>query len=314
MPNENGQVINTSNPVLAAPGSNAMDRCVCLQVSLSALGTKKKVATGAVQVDADKTFVHVSKDILKSDRLEAVRKCDGEIRTFINTKCLPSIFKAGVYLLPIALVESVDARLEEFREIRTARINLFLEEYQDVKAAAQGRLGVLFNETDYPSTDQVRAMFSMTTRYLTFATPGTLANISKELFAREVEKQQAMVANQFEEIQAVLRAGFGELVDHLVDRLTPDPTGKQKIFRDSLIKNVKEFFADFNARNVVDDQELAALVDKARQILDGVSPELLRDHKNAREVVRDEMAQVKAALDSMMQNAPGRKIDFTAED
>jgi hypothetical protein len=291
--------------------SNIMDRCVLLQVSVSSFGVKRKLPTSKIDAgDANKTFLHVSKDLIKSERYTAIRKADGDFRTWLTSRCLPSLFKEGIYLLPIDLIEEVDAEIQKYTAARQERIDRFLEEYPDKRDEAETELGSCFDASQYPEPMAVRATFGVVTRYLSFSTPGNLRGINKDIFDRETQKLKETIASAQEEIQTVLRAGFSELVTHLIDRLSPDATGKQKVFRDSLIGNVRDFMANFAARNITDDAELAALVDQAREIIEGVDPQTLRDHRGVRNTVREALADVKSTLDEMLVDKPGRKIAF----
>lgn len=84
----------------------------------------------------------------------------------------------------------------------------------------------------------------------------------------------------------------------MADRLTPDASGKPKVFRDSLVANMAEYLETFPLRNVTSDDALAALVDQAREMLRGVSPKDLRSNEGLRDATARNMAEIKAALDA----------------
>ena len=301
----------------ATPALSIMEHAVLLQVSISRFGLKRKLSTSQIAVDAEKTYIHASKELLKSKRYEAIVKRDSEFRAALMAYCLPSMFKEGIYLLPHVSVKKVEGVLADYKNIdRPALVEAFIEEYPERRAEAEAKLGSCFDATQYPSPETVRACFGVQKRYLTFSTPDKLKEIDPELAQEESDALIASFANAREEGLAALRAGFAEIVGHMVDKLTADPTGKRKVFRDSLVGNVRGFIDQFSAKNsVFGDEQLATLVGKARDILDGVSPEMLRDERiNAREIVRNEMGEVKAALSKMMEDAPTRKIDFGSED
>ena len=296
------------------PGGNILDRAVCLSVELHRLGTKRKVSSQQIDTDADRDMIHVSKDILESEALKAIQKLDGEIRKYIAVRCLPSLFRSGVYLLPIDLIQEVDMRLQTFTMERQMRVDAFMGEYRETANAAEFRLGSLYNAQDYPSESKVRAQFYMVTRYLTFSTPGQLRAVNPALFERETQKMQQQIASATEEITGMLRSAMAELVDHLIDRLSPEPGGKRKVFRDSLVGNVKDFLEVFQARNIADDRALADLVTQAERLLDGVDAGDLRDSAKLRERVTVGFQSIKATLDGMLVTAPSRKVVFDEEE
>ena len=311
--NHNAPTIQTE--AAATPERSIMERSVLLEVSVSRFGLKRKLAKSKVQVDADKTYIHASKDLLQSKAYSAIVKKDGEFRDWLMTKCLPSMFKKGIYLVPIVSVTEVEAGLSNYMHVeRPELVNRFIEDYPARREEAEGKLAGCFDAGQYPAVETVRACFSVTKRYLTFSTPDKLKSIDPTLYTEESDRLRETFVSAQGEIREVLRAGFSEVVSHMVAKLSPDATGKRQIFRDTLVGNVREFIDNFAAKNIVDDAELAALVDKARGILDGVSPDLLRDHRTVRDTVRDEMGGIKAALDGMLQDAPTRKINFDTED
>lgn len=70
---------------------------------------------------------------------------------------------------------------------------------------------------------------------------------------------------------------FGRLVSHLCERLAGSDDGLPKVFRDSVVSNLTEFFERFRHLNVSSSQELDQLVERARQVVRGVEPKHLRD-------------------------------------
>jgi hypothetical protein len=104
-------------------------------------------------VDADKALIRVSKTLLDSPELQAIRTLDGDIRHFLYDMCLP--FEVGIHLLPLGLVETVDERLQEFKDKRGELVETFLSAYPRLCQEAAGRLRTLYNPADYPPIDVV---------------------------------------------------------------------------------------------------------------------------------------------------------------
>jgi hypothetical protein len=293
-----------------APSVNIFDKAICLSVELRKLGTRKKVKAGAVKTDAAEEMIHVSKDLLESKTYEDITSLDGEICAYINARCLPSLFRSGVYLVPLASVTEVDRKLEGFAAARARLVEKFVDEYPSRAQAAEARLGSLFDPRDYPKVEKVRASFGMATQYLSFGAPPKLREINPEKYAREAAKLEESMTNAAAEITNMMRAAAAELTGHLIDRLTPKEDGTAKVFRDSLVENVKEFIGTFKERNITEDGELAAQIDKMRKVLDGVGAKDLRDNNELREKVLADTAAIKSALDEMMVARPTRKINF----
>src|SRR6266567_4657562 len=98
---------------LDTPGEDLARKTVFVKLHLGLLGNTRKVSSAQVEVDADKNSIHISKSLLDSPELEAVRRLDGEIRRYLYSICLP--FEPGIHLLPIGLIEPADDKLNEFR-------------------------------------------------------------------------------------------------------------------------------------------------------------------------------------------------------
>ncbi len=64
---------------------------------------------------------------------------------------------------------------------------------------------------------------------------------------------------------------------------------------------------------MTDDRELAELVNRARQLLDGVDTEAIRDTETLRDRIRTGMAQIGERLDGMIVERPSRKFRFPIE-
>lgn len=290
--------------------ANIFERAVCLSVAIHGLGNRKKVSSAEVRVDTDKEWLHVSKDLLEADSFEAIKTLDAKLKAFLAKRCLPSMFRNGIYLLPVGLIEDVDARLQRYRAERESLVEAFLAEYPRLVDAARDRLKALFDQSDYPSVSRVRGAFSVETQYLTLTTPGKLKGISQALWEREKAKAEAMWVEASVEIKNVLREAMAGLVDHMVGKLTSNPDGKRQVFRDTLIGNMSEFLDTFAQRNITDDGELTALVDKARMLLNGSDANILRSDDYLREKVQAGFSEIKTELDGMLVDRPKRMIDL----
>ena len=121
-----------------------------------------------------------------------------------------------------------------------------------------------------------------------------------------------MFRNATDEIMLAHRVAMSELTNHLIDRLTGTGDGKVKTFKKSMIEKFNEFLDGFAARNIAEDGELDKLVKKAKQLLEGVEPEKLREDASIQEKLKSGFEDVKKSLDSMLENK-GRKFRIDTE-
>lgn len=294
----------------ASDARSMLDRAIVLQLELSRLGVRRKVNSGAISTDADKELIHVSKEIIESEELQAIARFDGDLRKFIASRASGPAFlnRGGFHLLALAMVESTDDEITRRLASRADLVTRFVQVYEQRADQTRARLGSLAADVEYPSVDRVLRSFGARVRYLAFDTPASLQGIKREIFDREREKAAGEWAEALDECRGVLRAAFADLVDHLADRLTPDPeSGKKRIFKDSLVRNFAEFAQTFSARNIADDQQLAALVDRAAAVMAGLDAKDLRTDDALRASVAASMREIKANADAMVIDAPTRR-------
>ena len=119
----------TALPILEIqePGTDLGRKTVFIKLHLGLLGNSRKVSSSQVEVDADKELIRVAKTLLDSPELQAISTLDGDVRRFLYDTCLP--FEVGIHLLPLGLLETVDEKLNEFREKRRVSVEVFLFAY-----------------------------------------------------------------------------------------------------------------------------------------------------------------------------------------
>jgi cell division septum initiation protein DivIVA len=300
--------VATAAPIITIEdkGQDLAQKTVCLKVHLGLIGNSRKVSNSQVEVDADKQLIRVSKILLDSVELQAIKTLDGEVRRYLYDNCLP--FESGIQLVPLPQIETVDQKLREYAQKRLELVNAFVGAYPRLCEQAAARLRTLYNPNDYPPVDIVRSHFAFSWRYISFGVPGQLKEISARIFEDEREKAGRMMAEASSEIQQVLRAALAQMVAHLRDRLADQTDGKPQRIRESTVQKLRNFLDIFDFRNVTDDQEFKEQVEKARQLLGGVSTDAIRNTAELRARIKDGMAEIAGRLDTMVADRVGRKF------
>jgi len=144
--------------------------------------------------------------------------------------------------------------------------------------------------------------------------PDQLKAISQEVWEQERVKAAQRMAEASTEIQTILRESMAKLVQHMANRLKEGPDGKPLRFKETTVSNLVEFLANFEFRNVTDDNELQTLVAQARELLHGVNADDLRTTGDLRTNVQHGIAVIAAQLDTMLTRTGGRKFRFNEED
>jgi len=294
---------------------NPFDHAVCLSVTLRRFGTQRKVPATAVDTDADRRLLRLSKTILDCQELQAIAQLDTAIRAYVQSRCLANVlFRPGIYLLPETLIPEVDTRLQQFADQRAQLVDTLCAGYASEQEQIRIALGSLYDPLDYPAPEAFRACFGMDLQYLTVSVPRLLERVSAQLFAREAEKAQIQVTEVARRVEDALLAGLKETVDHLVDRLTQGPDGKPKTFRASLLDHARDFFTVFKERNLTGRLDLNELAEQAQQILAHVDAPALRQSDTLRSDVGKGFREIQTQLDAAIIPRPIRQIRFDGEE
>jgi hypothetical protein len=178
--------------------------------------------------------------------------------------------------------------------------------YDALKSAARRRLGSLYAESDYPVT--LGGLFAVEWDFPSVEPPDYLRQLNPTLYEQECERVRSRFEESVRLAEEAFLAEFSQVVSHLCERLSGDQDGKPKIFRDSAVNNLREFFEKFRSLNVGSDAELERLVDQAQDIVRGVQPEALRTRTGLRQQVATQLSGVQSVLDGLLVDRPRRNI------
>jgi len=296
---------------------NLLEKSVAYCLNIHTMGDQRKVDNKKVDLKdringttPDEDSMSVAMKILKCKEYDAILSLDRAAKKDLEKLALPSPFKDGIYLIPIALIEKVNNLVNEYKGARDEAVEKFLVVYQAAIDDAKVRLNGFFDPVYYPPVGAARGRFSVSASFFEFGVPTALNDISPELVAQEQKVMRESMEKAADEIQTALRSTFQQLVNHMVNILTPGPDGKYKKFYDSTLTNMKEFLGNFSARNIINDTELENLVNKAQSILAGADVTKLRDGDAFKLNIAGQMKEVKETLTSLVVTK-SRKFDFS---
>jgi hypothetical protein len=173
-------------------------------------------------------------------------------------------------------------------------------------ALVQDNEARFYNAGDYPET--LRGLFDLTWDFPSVKPPPYLQQLSPQLYEQECQR----VAARFDEAVRLAEQAFLEelsgLVSHLAERLSGADDGKPKVFRDSAIDNLREFFERFRHLNIRSNDQLDELVQRAQRVVRGVEPQQLRDSQPLRQQIASQLASVQSVLDCLLVDRPRRNI------
>ena len=238
-----------------------------VRLAFTWLGVRKTLApeqrtTAARAFHADRELLTASKLILdtKNPAYRAVAAVRSEASGYWRTVTLP-FPEAGVRLLPQNSLGQFASTMQTCRERLQEAARELSSQYDTMKSEAHRRLGTLFNQADYPTT--LDGLFDMEWSVVPIEPPQYLVALNPEVFQQE----QARVHERFESAVELAEQAFAtelqRLTAHLAERLTGLHDGQPKVFRDSAVENLREFFERFRRLNIRSSPELDALVEQA---------------------------------------------------
>jgi hypothetical protein len=199
----------------------------------------------------------------------------------------------GYRILPVDLHLEYMDRFRALRARFEQAVTDFLGAYDEAKAAARKTLGTLYREDDYPPSWRLRRAFAFEVRPQPLPTgrdwridlpEDTVARIREELTTRLEDAHRLALAELHQRLAGV--------VSHMATTLAlPD-----KIFRDSLVGNVRRLCDLLPALNLARDPDLDSLTREIEIRLASLNPDVLRTDPTRRQAAAVDAA---ALLDTI---------------
>lgn len=266
---------------------------------------QRSTAAGAFGAEGD--FVSAGKKLIdtRHPKFKALTTIRGEVVAFWKNLSVPWP-EPGIRLMRQDQVDDFNQRMQEFTRQLDGRVAELNDHFDELKDSARDRLGSLFNESDYPAT--LRGAFAITWDFPAVEPPSYLRRLNPELYEQECDRVRSRFAEAARLAEEAFFAELNDLISHLCERLSGSQDGKPKVFRDSAVTNLTDFFTRFRRLNVGSSEELERLVDQAQNTLRGVRPGSLRTSDGLRQHVASQLSGVQSVLDGLMVDRPRRAI------
>lgn len=279
---------NQTNPTVVAPSIASSAMFAELSIGnwtarkLDRTATKQTTAANGASDDAGAFH----KKLIASPTLEAVQKHIAYTRANVHYRLTMPWSDMGLRLLPTAVFadyyKEITAAEQEFHRL----VAEFLQEYEWAKAQAQARLGNLFSEDDYPTVEAVASKF----RFRHTQTPIPDVDDFRLNIGHEAESALKTQYQNFytAQIDAAMRDVWQQTYDALMkmserlDYSDKEDKATRKIFRDSLVENVRDLLALLPKFNITQDQRLENMRVRLEDAMLGVSADALRDDDDLR--------------------------------
>lgn len=310
MPNEN----NSRRQV----AERLHEEAVGVKLERSQFGASRKVSPEQKEriaglFAADSQCLSASKKLLnkRHDAYKDVTRLLGEARELWLYSSLPYP-EDGVRLMRRNQVQAFSDRMTEIRQQLHGAAQVLQNVYrEELIPEARTRLGDLFNPADYPL--EIAGEFDISVSFPSVDPPEYLRSISPEIYESERLRVQARFEESIALAEQAFASALAKVAENLIERLTPGPDGKQKVFRDSAVENVNELLARFKSLDIGSNQGLTDLMNQAELAVKGIDLKNLRKDVNAQRSVKEVMERLSGQLGNLLVDRPKRKITLQDE-
>jgi hypothetical protein len=294
-----------------SPAQRLRITTAAVRVSLRWLGVRKTLTPeqktqAAESFGAEGDYLSARKKLLDTGHpaYKEVTAVRGRVLAYWKGCTLPYP-EPGIRLIRQQQVSDFNHQLLDLRTQLQGAVEKLDEHYGELQTAACLRLGRLFNPADYPPS--LQGLFGIDWDWPSVEPPDYLLQLSPDLY----EQERSRVAARFEEAVKLAEQAFvnefAKLVAHLTERLGAEG-GQPKVFRDSAVANLTEFFQRFRLLNVRSSDELDQLVERAQRVVQGVQAQTLRESADLRQHVATHLSRIQTEVDSMLVDRPRRRI------
>ena len=228
---------------------NFEEQFLTLVIEKKGFSERRGLPSDRVTIDADpsqpdgfapeKKWVGASKHLMTNKILGSIKTLDKGLVDFLASRSFSGIGERS-FILPRVLMNDVDAELNDWKSKREALVTTLADgSWQASIAEAQTKLGFLFNPKDYVSAESLPEVFAVKWRFE--GVSETLRNLMREAAAKAVEET--------------------------VKRVEPGESGRERRFTEKTFEELKDFLASYDARQVGNDEELDALRDDIRKVV-----------------------------------------------
>lgn len=289
--------------------SSLADRAMLVYVNISVWSARKldkkqtlKTIAGA---GASSDSARVNKHLLANadGALKDVQRKAGQIRDYVASHTLPWD-DAGNRMISnvqaLTTIGELDALMKEFNQL----VDEFVEQYPVMRAQAVANLGDMGNDEDYPQPDVVRGKFSVKVSYAPL--PLSFGDIREGMSAPQAQAWQAhheknlkaQMNNALTEAWKLLREDLERYSARL--QLKDDGSGKQQVFRDTMVENLRKTCKMLRTLNVFDDKDLERECDFILREIAYHEPDALRASQVLSATVKNDVDDVLARMKSFL--------------
>lgn len=204
----------------------------------------------------------------------------------------------GARLLPTAGLLEYQKIMNRHRAEFDRLVDVFLDKYDTLVAAAAFQLGTMFDRDEYLSRAQVGSRFRMDVSFTPLPTAGDFRlDVESAVQAELVKQYEGKLKAQLESASKDTWVRLHDALSRLSDRLTLDDDGKRRTFHDTTVTGALELCELLTQMNITKDPKLESARRKLEETLSGVTPKELREEDGTRSETKRKVDEILAAFD-----------------
>lgn len=259
------------------------------------------------------SFLGGTKALLPKGAVKDVKAIRRQALRWARENCLPWI-DYGVYFIPRSKVEKAVEFLDDCIARQKVAVQELCSEYLELKETMRKEVtkanklngtNIKFDESRYPTVDELSKKFSISFQFFMVSVPDG----NSILDTRQIKQEQAKLEDTIKEAAEVgilwVRVKFVEIVEHL--RKVLQSGGK---FKNASVINLHEFINQFENLNVWNDNDLKAIVAKARKELGTTDAQDLREDAKFAKTVENKMQGILEQVNKLGDERLKRAVKF----
>jgi hypothetical protein len=216
----------------------------------------------------------------------------------------------GMTVLNIPLIPKAEDLADEIAVEQQTLVDKVIEVYAERITPEAVDIGPLYRASDYRPVETLRQLFRFTRKWMHFGVPEVLKEIDAARYKAERKRTAQIWAEVKQNGIILLRKSLAEMTERLVEAVTPKDGGEKKRFYGTAVTNLEEFFKTFENRNIADDKELAAQVEKLKKLIGNVDVDQFRTDDKLRATVAKNGVKILESLQTLTVDAEARAITF----
>jgi hypothetical protein len=268
--------------MVAKQKSNLSEKAMLVSISFSFWTgkTKDKQVTREVLIrknsstDAGTWFTN----LVSKNELKDIDSARGKVRETHYRLTLPWM-DGGTRILPSAMFMKYTEEMRKVIAEHEKALAAFLKTYPELVKDAQKRLGDLLKDKRLPTAAEIKHKFRIRQDILPIPEAGDFRCKLTDGQEAQIKKQ---VASSIEDMTERAVTSVWEQFTELVSKIEETMKQPKKIFRDSLISNLKDYCELLPKLNLTNDNNLEHLRKEALAKLAKLIPDNLRQDKNDR--------------------------------